>query len=52
MPKHYGITYRFLEDIIGNKQSAQSIRVMFHRKGWSINNPNDVREFLNKNLNA
>jgi hypothetical protein len=47
MPKKYGITYRFLADIVGKKEAT--VRQYFSRKGWSIKEVKNVKDYLTIN---
>ena len=47
--KKYGITYKFLADIV-KKHKHDYIRLMFHRKKLSIGNAAHVRKYIEKHL--
>jgi len=46
MPKKYGITYRFLANVV--EKNEQAVKTFFSRNGWSITEVRDVKEYLKR----
>jgi hypothetical protein len=42
------INFGFLGEMIGNTRSKGYLRVLFHRKRWSIKNIDHVKKFIKK----
>ena len=46
MPKKYGITFKFIADMLGKNHAT--VRKYFYRNGLSIRNPDDVKKYITK----
>ncbi len=44
-PKKYGVTFRYLADLVGKSQ--RTVEAYFYNSDWSINDIKNVREYLN-----